>query len=95
MNLQHPDNRPLHTRDLKKALGFDPDFRWPAGFSLGPVMVDNVEVFIRPKTKKGMEMRVFCLCPRCGKEVSAGRLTQHRQSLPCKLADRTPDPEVF
>jgi hypothetical protein len=45
------------------------------------IYIQDVLVKIRPKTKKGMEKRVFAVCPDCEREVEAGHLHQHTQAM--------------
>lgn len=40
-------------------------------------VIEGILVEIRPKTKRGMEKRVFARCPECHGYYEAGHLHQH------------------
>jgi hypothetical protein len=44
------------------------------------INIQGVTVIIRPKKKRGMEKRVFAVCPDCDREIEAGHLHQHSQA---------------
>lgn len=54
--------------DLPRKLS--PDFE-------ASIMRGGLSFHVYPKTKRGMEKRLFVGCPDCGQEVEAGHLHQH------------------
>jgi hypothetical protein len=70
------------------------DFREALGFGTGPypadanqaTMINGRMVYLEPKTRKSMEMRVWTTCPDCGKRIAPGKLAQHMRMLKRKEA---------
>jgi len=64
--------------DLYAALGLDPKRHLPDEGKL-PQYVGNVLVWVVPRVKGTNQdaKRVWCKCPQCGRELTAGKLFQH------------------
>lgn len=78
----HPDypSRPVHAHTMAQLLGVTGNY--PA-VGLPPREVQGIRVWVNPLPPRGpgerkrSTHRVRCLCPGCGRELSAGRLFQH------------------
>lgn len=74
--------RYAHTRDLFALMGHPNAAKWPDA-GLPARAVQGIWVWVLPRNppepgaRKSSRHRVRCLCPSCGREVSAGRLSQH------------------
>ncbi len=65
---------PMHSSELREYL--DLPKRLPADFE-AEVKRGGLTFHVYPKTKRGMEKRLFVNCPECQREVEAGHLHQH------------------
>lgn len=66
--------RDMDAGDLRKALGFTGPY---PGNARSEAVINGHTVYLRAKTRKHMEMRVWTTCPDCGKEIVPGKLRQH------------------
>jgi hypothetical protein len=79
--LNSPQGWPAQSRDMMKKLGVEKS-NWPHE-GISARMVDGIKVWVVPQpdpvygVKHGARHRVFCECPGCGRQMSAGRLHQH------------------
>lgn len=64
---------------LLAAFGLRPGHHIPPDHAARRI-IDGICVEIRPKTKRGMEKRVFAECPTCGLWFEAGHLHQHTEA---------------
>ena len=93
-NLTNDRGYPARWDELYTALGLDPNKHLPDE-GVRAKMLSNVVVFVWPKQFAASEAkrsanvfkhRLRCWCPKCSKELSAGRLHQHLKT--CKGARR-------
>jgi len=72
--------RNVHDSGMKILMGLDPKAKWPAG-GLPMRMVQGVFIYVRSledaRERKEFH-RVRAICPGCSREMSAGRLFQHK-----------------
>lgn len=66
----------MTSRELLEALGLPPGRAIPPDLDLRAEVL-GMEVHVRPKTKRGMEKRIFCKCPDCPRWIEAGHIHQH------------------
>lgn len=71
--------RNAQSSELKTMLGLDPKAKLPAD-GMPAQEIQGYTVYIRPLDAKSSARRVHrvrAICPRCKKDLSAGRLHQH------------------
>jgi hypothetical protein len=74
----------MHSSELRPLIGLS-EKRLPGpDVGMGPVEVNGVKVWLDPQLGRrggrgrgGMQHRVRCECPECGKVISCGRYYQH------------------
>jgi hypothetical protein len=67
---------PMTSGKILERFGLKPGHPIPPDYRDQRV-IEGVLVEIRPKTRKGMEKRVFARCPECSVYIEAGHLHQH------------------
>lgn len=72
--LLNANGRAMSSSELREYL--DLPRKLPPDFE-AEVLRGGLRFHVYPKTKCGMEKRLFVGCPECGKEVEAGHLHQH------------------
>lgn len=68
----------MHHTDLYAALGLDPKRKLPDA-GLGPQYIGNVCVWVVPRVPGTNQdaKRVWCRCPYCHRDLTAGKYHQH------------------
>ena len=64
----------MTAEDFREALGFTGPYPNEAQ---AEVVICGRQVYLLPKTRNGMEMRVWTPCPDCGRLFNPGKLRQH------------------
>lgn len=81
MHIPHPVHPQwnAHSHHIKAMFGLSHKAKWPQA-GIEPRFLHGVKVWVNPlnpNRKSAREHRVMCECPKCGKQMSLGRLHQH------------------